>query len=135
MHSVIGDIIVISGLAIKVQEAYKDAPDDYRYISEEVEVLHALINKVAQHFKSTAISSDNRLDGQKVLKGCQSVLEDLNSVFEKYKRRASTNKRTAFMGVKIGKENIVSVQERLIFNTGLLRGFVRRFVFLDILLN
>ena len=135
MHSVIDDIIVISGLAIRVQAAYKDAPDDYRHISEEVEVLQALISKVAQHFKGTTINSDNRLDGQKVLRGCQSVLEDLNSLFEKYKRRASIIKRIAFMRVKIGEENITSLQERLIFNTGLLRGFVRRFVFLDILIN
>ena len=123
-----GGLIAISGLAIRVHIAYKDAPDGYRYISEEVEVLQILIDKAAQHFKSTTISSDDLLDGQKVLKGCWSVLEDLNSLFEKYKRRASINQRIAFMGVKIGEENIISLQERLIFNTGLLHGFVRRYV-------
>ena len=129
MHSVVGDIIVISGLAIRVQTAFKDAPHGFRHISEEVEALQVLIDKATQYLKNTAIiSSDNRHEGQRVLKGCQSVLEDLNSLFEKYKRRAFTNRRLPFLGVKLGKENIISLQERLIFNTGLLHGFVRRFV-------
>lgn len=48
MRSVMDDIIIIiSGLAIKVQTAYKDSPDNYRhiYISEEVEELRNLIDK------------------------------------------------------------------------------------------
>ena len=121
-----GSFIALSGLAIRVHIAYKDAPDGYRHISEEVEVLQTLIDQAIQHFKSTTISSDNHLDGQKILKGCWNVLEDLNSLFEKYKRRASINQRIAFMGVRIGKENIISLQQRLIFNTALLHGFVRR---------
>ena len=128
MHSVIGDIIVISGLAIKVQTAYKVAPDNYRHISDEVGALRILVNKVAQYFKSTTISSDCCYDGQKVLKGCLRVLEDLNSLFEKYKSRVSTNTRIALEGVKCGEENILSLQERLIFHIGLLRGFVQRLV-------
>ena len=124
MHSLTRDIIIILGLAIKVQTAYKDAPDNYRHISEEVEELQILVDKFIKHFKSTTISSDNCHDGQKLLEGCLSVLEDLNSLLEKYKRRASTNKSITFIGVKVGEDNIVTLQGRLIFNTGLLYGFV-----------
>ena len=127
-----GDIIAISALAIKVYTAYKDAPDDYRYIAEEVIALQILIDKVSQHFKSTTIGSSDCDDGQKVLKGCQSVLEDLNSLIEKYKVLASTNKRQVFKRVKLGKEDIATLRQRLISNTGLLNGFVRRFVILAI---
>ena len=103
-------------------------PDDYRQISEEIVALQILIGKVAQHFKSTAISSDNCYDGHKVLKGCQSILEDLYSFIEKYKRLSFINKRLVFSGVKLGKEDIVTLQVRLISNTHLLNGFVRRCV-------
>ena len=51
-----GDIIAISGLAVKVYTAYKDAPDDYKHISEEVVALKILVDKVAQHFRSTNMS-------------------------------------------------------------------------------
>ena len=128
----IGDIIAISGLAIRVHTAYQDAPGDYRLIANEVVVLQALIDKVAHHLKSTPLSSDDLHDGQKALKGCRCVLENLNSLIEKFKRMAP---RLVFAAVKIGRENIVTLQERLILNTGLLTGFVRRFVVMSILLH
>ena len=120
------NIIATSGLAVRVYTAYKDAPDGYRHISEDVATLQTLIGKAAQHFKGTTISSDDRHDGQKTLKDCQSVLQDLYSFIEKYKRLASINKSLVLDRVKLGKEDITTLQVRLISNTGLLNGFVRR---------
>ena len=88
----VGDVIAISQLAIKVYTAYKDAPDIYGHIADEVAGLQVLIDKVEQHFKSAAISSNDRHNGQKVLKGCQSILEDLSSLIEKI-GRASCRER------------------------------------------
>ena len=126
--SCVRDIIAISGLAVRVYRAYKDGPADCRHISEDVAALQILVDKVARHLKSTTISSDDRLDGQKVLQCCQSVLQDLSSLIEKYNRLAPINKRLILRGVKLGKEDIIALQARLILNTGLLDGFVRRFV-------
>ena len=121
------DIIVISGLAAKVHAAYNDTTD-YRHISEEVAAFQVLIEKVAQHFKSTTISSDDHYYGQKVLKGCQGVLVDLDGLFEKYKRLCPINKRITLSIIKLGKEDIRTLNEQLISNTVLLNGFVRRCV-------
>lgn len=128
MRSWVGDIIVISDLAMRVHITYKDTPNCYKHISEEVAVLRTLIEKVAQHFKRSAISKNDCHEGQKVLEGCQSVLKDLYSLMEKYKSRASTHKGLPFLGAKFGEDNIVTLRERLVFNTGLLHGFNRRFV-------
>lgn len=129
-----GNFIAISSLAIKVYAAYKDAPDGHRHISDEVAALQILIHKVAQHFKGTTISSDDRHDGQKILKGCYNVLENLHSLIEKHKRLASSNKRLVLAGVSLGKEDITALQERLISSTMLLNGFVRRFVCFPVIL-
>ena len=117
-----GDIIAIFQLAVRGYSAYKDAPDDYRHISEEVAAFDILIVKAAQHFKSTTISSSDRYDGQNVLKGCQSVLEDLNSLIGKY-RSITSNRRLVFMRAKLGLEDIPTLRARLISNTFLLIGF------------
>ena len=122
------DIIAIAGLAIRVSIAYKHGPDNYRHISEEVAALKLLTDKVAPLFKSTTISQENYDYGEKVFKDCQSVLEDLSSLVEKYKRLASINRRLIFEGVRLGKDDISSLQVRLISNTVLLTGFVRRCV-------
>lgn len=123
-----GDFIAIKGHAIKVHTDYQDAPDDYKHISEEVAALRILLDQVAQQYKRTAISSDDRYEGQKILIGCQDVLQDLSSLFEKYKRRALTIKRLPFLGVKLGEDNIITLREKLRLNTGLLTGFARRSV-------
>ena len=122
------DIIAITGLAVRVSIAYKDASDDYRHISEEVAALKLLIDRVAPHFKSNTISREDYHYGEKVLKGCQSVLEDLNSFVGKYQRLASMNRRLVLNRVKLGKEDITALQGQLVSIMVLLKGLVRRCV-------
>ena len=122
------DIITISGLAVRVHIAYKNAPDGYKHISKDVAALQILIDKAAKHFKGTIISSNGRLDGQRVLKRCQSVLQDLYSLIEKYNKLVLINKRLVLKGVRLGKEDITTLHIRLISETVLLKGVVRRFV-------
>lgn len=80
----VGDIIAVSKLAVRVYSAYEDAPDDYRNIANEVKSLDIIINNAALHFESTTLSDNKRQEGQVVLKGCQDVLEDLDSFIVKY---------------------------------------------------
>ena len=131
----VGDILAISGLALKVVTAYKDAPGDYRNISDEVKSLHILINKAAKHFESTTLSDNSRQKGQKVLKGCKHVLEDLDTLIEKYNSLASASTSQALQRIKLGTEDITTLRARLISNTGLLNGFIRRFGILTLKLN
>ena len=121
-----GNFITISALAINVYTAYKDDIDDQGYISSEVAALRTLINKAAQHFKTTPRGSDSRPHGQSVLIHCQRVLENLDSFARRYNSLPSTTKRQ----VILSKREIVALRESLISNTILLNGFVRRFVML-----
>ena len=120
------DVIATSELAGKVYTAYKDAPDNYSHISEEVAALQVLINDL----KRTTISSNDSNDGQEILEGCQSVLWDLNSLIEKYKiykSLASTNMGPVPRKVKLGAEDIETLGARLASNTALLSSFIQRF--------
>ena len=119
----VGDIVAISQLAMKVYAAYKDAPDDYRHLSEEVLSLQIIIDRAVQQFESTTLSSNDRQHGQQVLKGCESVLEDLNSLIEKY---TSGKTRQAFKKVMLDSDDIAPLRARLISNTSLLNGFIQR---------
>ena len=122
-----GDILAISKLAIQVHTFYKDAPQNYRQISEEVKSLEIIINQAAQHFASTTLSNNDRQEGQEILKGCESVLLDLNSIVEKYSSLASVNKRQVFKKIKLGAEDITTLRARLTSNTGLLNSFIQGF--------
>ena len=124
----VGDILTISGLAIKVYSAYKDAPDDYKHISGEVKSLQTIVNRAIQYLKDTTLSDSKRQEGHEALQSCQSVLEELDSLIEKYKSLASTNKMQVFKRVKLGTEDIMTLRTRLTSNTVFLSNFIRRFV-------
>ena len=121
----VGDM-AISKLAVKVYTAYKDAPNDYKHVAEEVKSLQIIINKAAQHLESTTLGDNDRQEGQEVLKGCQSVLGDLDSLMEKYSSLASANSTQVFERVKLGTEDIASLRARLTSNATLLSSFIRR---------
>ena len=131
----VGDFISMSTLAIKVYNAYKDAPNNYRHISEDVKPLPILIEKAVSHFESITLSGNDRLLGQEILKGCRSVLEDLYSLIEKYDTLASANTRQVVTKFKLSTEDIATLRARLTYNTGLLSGFIQRFDIPTITMN
>ena len=126
----VGDIMAISGLALKVYTAYKDAPDDYRNIADEVDSLHIIIEEAAQHFESTTLSNKKQQRGKKVLEGCQNVLKDLDALIDKYNAlapaNANANASQVFRRIKLGTEDIVTLRARLTSNITLLNGFIQR---------
>ena len=122
-----GDIIAISKLAVKVYIAYKDAPNEYKHVTEEVKSLHIMVKKAAQHFESTTLDDNARQDGQEILKGCQSVLGDLNTLIKKYNSLASANPGQVFHRIRLGTEDIATLRARLTSNALLLSSFIRRF--------
>ena len=129
----VGDIIAISKLVAKLITAYKDAPNDYKNITEELNSLQGMIDKAAEHYKSPALSDKDRQVGQNALKGCQSVVEDLNSLYEKYKSLALEGGGPVFTRVQLGTtENIADLRARLTSNATLLSSFIRRFNILTI---
>ena len=122
----VGDIIAISRLAVKVYTAYKDAPGEYRHISDEVKSLQILIDKAAPYFENTSLNNSSPQEGQQALKGCKDVLEDLNSLIEKYNSSGSSRTSQVLKRIKLGTEDIASLRVRLISNTVLLNGSIQR---------
>ena len=126
----VGDFMAISGLAVKVYTAYKDAPDDYKHIADEVKSLHIIINQAAAHFASTTLSGNNLQEGQEVLKGCLNVLEELDALIVKYNTLASASTSMSpsqvLQRLKLSIEDIVTLRARLTSNTTLLSSFIQR---------
>ena len=131
----VGDILAISGLAAKVYTAYKDAPNDYKHISDEVKSLQIIIDKAERHFKSTTLDNKSQQEGQQVLKGCQNVLEDLNSLIKEYNTLASSNTNQVLKRVMLGTEDIATLRARLTSNTGLLNSLSKGLTYLLLLFS
>ena len=123
----VSDFVTISTLATKVIKAYKDAPKEYKGVTEDLASLQVAINSAEKCFKINPLDDGDRLDSETVLRGCQSVLEELNSLSEKYKSLDSMNRRLVFRRVKLATEDIATLRARLTSNVALLSCFIQRF--------
>ena len=123
----VGNVFALSLLAAKVYTAYRDAPDNYRNIADEVKSLQIMDNFL-QRLQSTTLSDNDWQEAQAIVKGCQGVLEELNSFMEGYKGLTSSNKKSLVLRrVKFGAEDFATLRARLTSNTILLNVFIQRF--------
>ena len=124
----VGDVIAVSTLAARVHSCYKDAPDEYKYILEDVRSLQIIIDGAKHYFENSTLSGDKCLEAQEVLQGCQSVLQELDCLVTKYQSIAIPKRWQFWKRVKFGNKNIMALRTRLTSNTILLSNFIRRFV-------
>ena len=85
----VGDFIAVSKLAWDVYNAYKDAPEDFRNISDEIKSLHIIVERNKVKFQDKTLSSDEQAQLRDILQGCTNVLEDLDKLHIKYMRLGS----------------------------------------------
>ncbi|KAF8419525.1 ankyrin repeat-containing domain protein [Tirmania nivea] len=104
----VSDILVISKLAWDVYNVYKDAPDDFRNISDEIKSLHSIIdsNNLKAKLQDAKMTSEEQERFRGILQGCMNVLKDLDRLLD------------------WGKEDIPELRARLTSNTILLNMFV-----------
>ena len=122
-----GDINAISDLAGSVHTAYNDR-SDYKHVADKAKSLKNIIVKVGQHFESTNLSGDDRLEGQEALEGCKILLENLISLNVKFNRLPSNSTSLDFKKVKLGLDDIKTLSERLTSNIDLINRFNQRFI-------
>ncbi|KAF8421368.1 hypothetical protein EV426DRAFT_197025 [Tirmania nivea] len=125
----VGDFIAVAKLAWGVYTAYsacKDAPEDFRNISDEIKSLHILIDMHKDIFQDKTLSSDQETRLQGILEGCTNVLEDLDKLRIKYMSLGSTQGSSshAIDRIKWSQENIAGLRGRLTSNTTLLNTFI-----------
>ena len=130
----VGDILTISKLAWDVYNVYKDAPDEFRNISDEIKSLHNIVDSdnLQAKFQDPRLTSEERERLREILQGCTNVLKDLDKLLIKYKSLGSQqgSSSRALDRVKWGREDIAELRARLTSNTILLNTFITRYVHL-----
>jgi len=124
----IGDFIAVSKLAWDVYNAYKDAPEDFRNISDEIKSLHIIIDRHKDKFQDKTLTSDEQSQLREILQGCTNVLENLDKLRTKYMRLGSDqgSSSQAIDRIKWTQESIAELRARLTSNITLLNTFIQR---------
>ena len=124
----VGDFIAVSKLAWDVYNAYKDAPEDFRNISDEIKSLHIIVERNKVKFQDKTRTPDEQVQLRDILQGCTNVLEDLDKLHAKYMRLGSAQGSSSQVvdRIKWTQENIGELRARLTSNTTLLNAFIAR---------
>ena len=124
----VGDFINISKLAWDVYTAYKDAPEDFRNISDEINPLHIIVDKHKYKFYNKTLTLEEQTQLREILQGCRNVLGDLDKLHTKYIGLGSAQGSSSKVVdcIKWTQENIAELRARLTSNTTLLNTFIAR---------
>jgi len=122
------DFSAVANLAWTVYNGYKDAPGDFRNLSDEIKSLHDIVNSDILTAKNLTSEEQEKLG--EILQGCINVLMDLDDLLSKYKRLGSPEGSSlrALDQAGWGQEDIVELRARLTSNTTLLNTFVTRYL-------
>ena len=124
----VGDFLALSKLAWDVYTAYKDAPEDFRNISDEIKSLHIIVDRNKDRFQDKTLNSNEQVQLRGILQGCMNVLGDLHKLHTKYMSlgSAQSSSSQAIDRIKWTQENIAELRARLTSNTTLLNAFLAR---------
>jgi len=136
MNSV-GDFLAIAKLAWSVYNGYKNAPGDFKDLSDEIKSLHNIVNSdiLTAKCRDPNLTLEDRESLREILQGCENVLKDLDNLLTKYKRLGSPQGLSlrALDRARWSQEDIVKLRARLTSNITLLNMFVTRYLQLPVL--
>ena len=100
----------------------------------EVLSLHAVLKTVEESLASRVMSESRLADLATISAGCQSVLQDLQALVDKYESLGSKSKRT-FDRMGWGSNDLAELRARLTSNLVMLNTFMRHAVYSPSLLS
>ena len=122
----VGDIIAVYNLAWSVYKSCRDAPQDFRIISGEVNRLHTVLKETRDVVQDLA--RKERLDPKKEVQlrgltmGCQEVLTELQELLSRFNRLGSRS-RITLDRLLWSQGDVTALRERIVSNITLLGAF------------
>lgn len=120
----VGGFAVLGQISWKIYKACKDAPESFKNVSQEVLSLNAVLKEVEETYSDAVLSAARQSRLEMVGDGCRAVLEDLQSIIDKYNSLGRKTKRT-WDRLGWGSNDIAELRSRLISNTVMLTTFVK----------
>jgi hypothetical protein len=90
----VGDVVTFGRHSWKAYQLWKNAPKSFKDISIDVLALLTLLEEVDKIFSGQSFPESRRDSLAKIRRGCDSILDKLQSIIDKHKSLGSDNKRT-----------------------------------------
>ncbi|KAI1334222.1 hypothetical protein F5Y15DRAFT_297117 [Xylariaceae sp. FL0016] len=126
----VGDIIALSGLALRIREAFKEAPKEYQEIDDAAKNLSAVLHQTGVEVIDLELDDDqhSKLDG--ILKDCDRVLNELWAKLDASKEvkteQSSARKKMKRLWERLrwSPDDICKYRTRIILSCELLNSFL-----------
>jgi hypothetical protein len=117
-----GDFITIGKIALDLYQQCHDAPDEFRALSSELANLRTVLELISLTMKERTLDTSQKAYLHRLQEGCQDVLEELETLLNKYKS-LGTNRKWKWKWISWGREKVPDIRQRLISNIGMLTSF------------
>lgn len=124
----VGDFLAVGKLALKVYNVYKDAPAEFKDISDEIDSLQIILGQQDRAFQDGKLSTKQKEELGRILQGCKNVLKDLDELMTKYQSLGAPQSSRAIDRLKWDPEDVVKLRGRLTSNITLLNTFISKCV-------
>ena len=111
-------------LAWKIYKSCKDAPENFKTISQEVLCLHAVLKEVEETFSNQNLSASKQSRLEIIGDGCRGVLQDLQRILDRYNSLGTQSKRS-WDRLGWGSNDVAELRSRLTSNISLLTAFIK----------
>ncbi|KAI9815929.1 MAG: hypothetical protein M1827_001921 [Pycnora praestabilis] len=118
----VSDFFALSQYAWTVYKSCRDAPEEFKAVSEELASMRAVLKGIEEVIKDADLSPDKIIDLSNISQECTSVLSDLENLVRRYSSLGTSSRRT-WDRLKWGKEDTKEIRARLVSATTILTAF------------
>ena len=118
----VSDVLICIQLAHKVWRDCRDAPEEFKAVSVEVQHLELFLNDSKDKLNDLGLDQRQTADLKRLIEGYNDVLKELERLLQSYQSLGTKNKRTRDR-LRWKKEPIKQLQQRITSTTALLTSF------------
>ena len=119
----VGDFLLLGQLCWNVYKKCKDSTGIYAELTGDVSSFRSVVQETEELLSEQALTDLQKAKLLSCQKGCEAVLKDLDALLVKYESLGTRSQRT-FDRMRMGREDLNGIRQRLILNGQLLDSFI-----------
>ncbi|KAK2772816.1 hypothetical protein FQN52_004831 [Onygenales sp. PD_12] len=120
----VGDVVLLSSLALKIYSGCKTAADDFKALSDHVFSIHVLLRQSETYaYEGYYLDKVQRRYLKQLTDRCEQILKQLESVLDKYEGLSTGTAKWKHIPWQLDRDEIKDLKERMMDHIAFLTNF------------
>ncbi|KAK2778099.1 hypothetical protein FQN53_001866 [Emmonsiellopsis sp. PD_33] len=120
----VGDVVLLSSLALKIYSGCKTAADDFKALSDHVFSIHVLLRQSETYaYEGYYLDKVQRRHLKQLTDQCEQILKQLESVLDKYEGLSTGTAKWKHIPWQLDRDEIKDLKERMMDQIAFLTNF------------